>query len=61
MTKAELVSALEWFKDDAELHICVPHHVLNLQQILPLESVRMNLVPLRVELVAAVSAGEGNG
>lgn len=53
MTKVELMTALEWFKDDAELHIVVPHPVLeSLMEVRPLQECRYRLQPYRVELVA---------
>lgn len=56
MTKAELISALEWFKDDVELHIAIPHPVLDsLNEIRSLREVRYRLQPSRVELIAGSS------
>lgn len=53
MTKAELISALEWFKDDAELHIVVPHPVIEtLMEVYPVSHCRMRLMPSRFEIVA---------
>jgi hypothetical protein len=53
VTKAELISALEWFKDDAELHIVVPHEALEgLEEVLKLDSARYQLIPPQVQLVA---------
>lgn len=59
MTKAELLSALEWIKDDAELHITVPHPTLdNLMEVFGVAEVRYRLQPARVEIVAKYADGE---
>lgn len=53
VTKAELISALEWFKDDAELHIVIPHPALvAVIEVYTLQDVRYRLQPSRIELVA---------
>lgn len=60
MTKAELVSSLEWFRDDAEIHLYVPHEALDgIGQVLPIKEVRYNLMPGRVDIVAD-NGGAGN-
>lgn len=63
MTKAELLTALEWFKDDAELHIAVHHPALDsLMEVYPLKECRYRIVPYRIELVAGPAvqtAGDG--
>jgi hypothetical protein len=52
MTKAELISALEWFKDDVELYIIVPHEAIPMHETLRIEQVRYQLNPPEVQVVA---------
>lgn len=53
MTKAELISALEWFRDEAEIHLWIPHPDLEgIGELRCIEQVRYNLMPPRVEVVA---------
>jgi uncharacterized protein (DUF1499 family) len=52
MTKAELISALEWFKDDVELYIVVPHETIAMHETLRIEKVQYQLNPSEVQIVA---------
>lgn len=53
MTKEELISALEWFRNDAEIHVCVEHPALTgIAEIFTLTECRYRLQPARLELVA---------
>lgn len=52
MTKSQLIEALAWIKDDAELHIAIPHPSLDsVMEVFPLQELRYNLQPSRVDLI----------